>query len=110
MIAPTMSYSVLISQYLEPNGFRIEKPQPQDFWNKHNRIYVCKDEYKFPLQYQSTYKYLQLYHLFTDIGIQVPQDISDYYSYQKSIHELQKGILGESSEQKPDAEEESSKD
>ena len=84
MTAPVMSYTTLANEYLSPNGWHVEEPQPQDFWNEHDRIYVVKGDYRFPLQYKSEYKYLQIVHLFNDLSIDIPLPFKEYYEYQKA--------------------------
>jgi len=81
---PSMSFSELQEKYLQANGWTVEQPQPQDFWADHDRVYVCKGEYNFPLQFKKTYHYLQIIHLFKDLGIDPPQEMKDYYEHQKA--------------------------
>lgn len=83
MIAPTMSYTTLANDYLAPNGYKVEKPQPQDFWDEHDRIYVVKGELRFPLQYRTNYNYLHVIHLLRDLEIEAPEEFKVYYDEQR---------------------------
>jgi hypothetical protein len=91
MKSPTISYANLVAHYLAPNGWEVITPQPQDFWNQHNRIYVRRGDYSFPLQYKDSYNYLQVYHLLNDLEITIPEEIKQWYDGQKAVWEAKKG-------------------
>jgi hypothetical protein len=113
MPVPSMSYSTLVSQYLTPNGWTVQTPQPQDFFDGHNRIYISKGDYSFPLQYQNHYLYLQIIHLFRDLEIPAPKNFMDYYEKMRAAEVKRKKSfyedLTEKPPDKPDETEQSSK-
>lgn len=82
---PDMSFSDLQVLHLTPNGWSIVEPQPLDFFNHHNRVYVEKGNESFPLHFQPTYKWLQIYHLLKQLDFGIPKEYIEYYEYQRSI-------------------------
>lgn len=89
MTVPVLTYAQLRDDYLIPNGYSVETPQPQDFWSEHDRVIVKKGDYSFPLQFRERYFYLQVVVLFKQLGIPIPEDHQKCYD-QHMAHRAEK--------------------